>query len=63
MLSDDYVPSAPIVSDESGSLAPEKKNENPIGQTITLSPKDRSLGKIAMDNGMNVVQLARVKIR
>ena len=60
VLSDDYVPSAPIVSNESGSLAPEKKNENPIGQTITLSPKDRSLGKIAMDNGMNVVQLKKL---
>ncbi len=60
VLTDDYVPSAPIVSDENGASAPEKKNINPIGQTITLTPKDRSLGKIAMDNGMNVVQLKKL---
>ena len=34
-----------------------RRDVNPIGQTMTLGPKDRSLGKIAMDNGMNVVQL------
>ena len=58
VLSDEYVPSAPVATaGEDGSVAPPKKDERPMGQTITLGPKDRSLGKIAMDNGMNVVQL------
>jgi len=60
VLTDDYVPSAPIAGADGGELAPEKKNENPIGQTMTLSAKDRSLGKIAMDNGMNVVELKKL---
>ena len=61
VLSDDYVPSAPIAdAGTEDGLAPVKKNENPIGQTITLGPKDRSLGKIAMDNGMNVVELKKL---
>ena len=59
VLSDDYVPSTSVAAGESteAGAAQPKKNENPIGQTMTLGPKDRSLGKIAMDNGMNVVQL------
>jgi peptidoglycan-associated lipoprotein len=61
VLSDDYVPSAPLATaDGEQALAPAKKNENPIGQTITLGPKDRSLGKIAMQNGMNVVELKKL---
>ena len=61
VLSDDYVPSAPVATaDGEPALAPAKKNENPIGQTITLGPKDRSLGKIAMQNGMNVVELKKL---
>jgi len=61
VLSDDYVPSAPVASaDGQQAMAPVNKNENPIGQTITLGPKDRSLGKIAMDNGMNVVELKKL---
>ncbi len=61
VLSDDYVPSAPVATaDGEPALAPAKKNENPIGQTITLGPKDRSLGKIAMENGMNVVELKKL---
>ena len=36
VLSDDYVPSAPVATvDGEPSLAPTKKNENLIGQTIT----------------------------
>ena len=63
VLSDDYVPSAPVASEEggeTGGTAKPKKDENPIGQTLTLGPKDRSLGKIAMDNGMNVVELKKL---
>jgi peptidoglycan-associated lipoprotein len=62
VLSDDYVPSAPVTSEEGGEAgdAKPKKDENPIGQTLTLGPKDRSLGKIAMDNGMNVVELKKL---
>jgi len=63
VLSDDYVPSTPVASEEggeAGGTAKPKKDENPIGQTLTLGPKDRSLGKIAMDNGMNVVELKKL---
>ena len=62
VLSDDYVPSTTIADGGSsdGGAAQPKKDENPIGQTITLGPKDRSLGKIAMNNGMNVVQLKKL---
>lgn len=60
VLSDDYVPSTPVAGSEEGGLAPEKKNESPIGQTMTLTAKDRSLGKIAMQNGMNVVELKKL---
>ena len=60
VLSDDYVPSVIEVSEEGGALTSTKKDENPIGQTITLSAKDRSLGKIAMANGMNVVELKKL---
>jgi len=63
VLSDDYVPSAPVATEEggeAGGIAKPKKDENPIGQTLTLGPKDRSLGKIAMDNGMNVVELKKL---
>jgi peptidoglycan-associated lipoprotein len=62
VLSDDYVPSTTLADGGSsdGGAAQPKKDENPIGQTITLGPKDRSLGKIAMNNGMNVVQLKKL---
>jgi len=63
VLSDDYVPSASVASEEggeAGGTAKPKKDENPIGQTLTLGPKDRSLGKIAMSNGMNVVELKKL---
>jgi len=61
VLSDDYVPSAPIAVDgEQAGKAPAKKDERPIGQTMTLTAKDRSLGKIAMQNGMNVVELKKL---
>jgi peptidoglycan-associated lipoprotein len=62
VLSDDYVPSTSVAEGESsdGGAVQTKKNENPMGQTMTLGPKDRSLGKIAMDNGMNVVQLKKL---
>lgn len=61
VLSDDYVPSAPIAADgEQAGKAPAKKDERPIGQTMTLTAKDRSLGKIAMQNGMNVVELKKL---
>ena len=61
VLSDDYVPSAPIAADgEQAGKAPVKKDERPIGQTMTLTAKDRSLGKIAMQNGMNVVELKKL---
>ena len=62
VLSDDYVPSTTIADGGSsdGGAAQPKKDENPIGQTITLGPKDRSLAKIAMNNGMNVVQLKKL---
>jgi peptidoglycan-associated lipoprotein len=60
VLSDDYVPSTPVAGSEEAGLAPEKKNESPIGQTMTLTAKDRSLGKIAMQNGMNVVELKKL---
>lgn len=61
VLSDDYVPSASSeVAGEEGAKAPAKKDENPIGQTFTLTPKDRSLGKLAAQNGMNVVELKKL---
>jgi len=62
VLSDDYVPSAPVASEEgeAGATTKPKKEERPIGQTLTLGPKDRSLGRIAMDNGMNVVELKKL---
>ena len=63
VLSDDYVPSVGEASQEGaapGATAKTKKDENPIGQTLVLGPKDRSLGKIAMDNGMNVVELKKL---
>lgn len=63
VLSDDYVPSAPVVKEEGGEIdgkARPNKDEKPMGQTLTLGPKDRSLGKIAMNNGMNVVELKKL---
>lgn len=62
VLRDDYVPPAPVVeagSSETGAVAAgtAKPQGKQIGQTMTLGPRDRSLGKIAIDNGMNVVQL------
>lgn len=63
VLSDDYVPNAPAASEESVEVvntSKPKKDEKPLGQTLILGPKDRSLGKIAMDNGMNVVELKKL---
>jgi len=63
VLSDNYVPSVSVASEEggeAGGTTKPKKDENPIGQTLTLGPKDRSLGKVAMDNGMNVVELKKL---
>jgi peptidoglycan-associated lipoprotein len=61
VLRDDYVP--PVnesTASESGDKAPSQKDVRPIGQTITLGPKDRSLSKIASNNGMNIVDLKKL---
>jgi peptidoglycan-associated lipoprotein len=60
VLSDDYVPTEASFEEDDGDFVSNKKSETQIGQTITLSAKDRSLGKIAMNNGMNVVELKKL---
>ena len=58
VLSDDYVPSVPVAAEgEEGGSAKPKKDERPLGETIVLGPRDRSLGAIAAKYKMNVVQL------
>lgn len=61
VIRDDYVaPTERSTVSESGDKAPSEKDVRPIGQTITLGPKDRSLSKIASSNGMNIVDLKKL---
>ncbi|MEY2963716.1 MAG: hypothetical protein RL754_977 [Bacteroidota bacterium] len=62
VASDDYVPTKAVevaVEGQEGTAKP-KKDERPLGETIVLGPRDRSLGAIAAKYKMNIVQLKKL---
>lgn len=61
VLSDNYVPSTPVAGEDAGNTgAADNGPSRKIGETVTLTAKDRSLGKIAAKYKMNVVQLKKL---